>query len=232
MSRISGFVIILATVLPCIVLFSSFNRIDRQKREPRRLILKLYAAGVASVLPAVLLEVPLLAISNSLPSFWVIPARAFFGIAFPEELVKIGAILLVVRKRRDFDEIIDGAVYGMAVALGFALLENIRYVLGSSDPLRTALLRGFTAIPLHALAGGCMGLTLGYYRIESRGSLVGALMAAIAVHGLYDLILMDSRIPGWLIIPLLIVGWTLLILAGRKAVQFDRKAGRSPFPLR
>ena len=54
MSRISGLVIILATVLPCILLFSLFNRIDRQKKEPRRLIFKLYAAGMATIIPAVL----------------------------------------------------------------------------------------------------------------------------------------------------------------------------------
>ena len=125
------------------------------------------------------------------------------------------------RKRRDFDEIIDGAVYGMAVALGFSLLENIVYVFGSDDALRVALLRGFTAVPLHALCGGIMGLSLGYLRIESRGSVAGALLAAVLIHGVYDLILMDSRIAGWLIIPLLVVGWAALV-TGRTKSRTDR----------
>ena len=57
----------------------------------------------------------------------------------------------------------DALVYGVAASLGFAVIENWEYILGaeSLEAARyVALLRGFTAIPLHALAGVFMGFFL------------------------------------------------------------------------
>jgi RsiW-degrading membrane proteinase PrsW (M82 family) len=220
-----GLYIILAAVLPSLFYIRLLDYFDRFKREPRILIFKLFAAGLATPLLAMLLEMISIPLCELLPEGITIPAQAFLGIAVVEEAVKMTALVLIVRNRKEFDEILDGAVYAVAVAMGFALLENIMYVFGSEAPMSVALIRGLTAVPLHALAGGFMGLAYARDKIESRGGLSSAFLIAVLIHGAYDWFLMDSRLPGFLIYPLLIIGWWMLVRALRKARKDDILAG-------
>ena len=221
-----GIYIILAAVLPCIFFIWLLDHFDRFKKEPRILLIKLFAAGLVTPLAAFLIELVMIPVCNVLPSGLVIPAQAFIGIAVVEEGVKLAALVMIVRKRKEFDEILDGAVYAVSVAMGFALLENIMYVFGSDAPMSVALIRGFTAVPLHALAGGFMGLAVARDKIESKGSITAAFLIAVIIHGAYDWFLMDSRLSNLFIYPLLITGWWLLIRAIRKARKDDILAGR------
>ena len=218
--------IILAAVLPCFFYIWLLNHFDRFKREPRLLIFKLFAAGLVTPLIAMLLEMISIPLCELLPPGISIPAQAFLGIAVVEEGVKIAALVIIVRNRSEFDEILDGAVYAVAVAMGFALLENIMYIFGSDIPMSVAIIRGFTAVPLHALAGGFMGLALARDKIESKGGLSSAFLIAVVIHGAYDWFLMDSRLPDYLIYPLLLIGWWLLIRGLRKARKDDILSGR------
>ena len=219
-------IIIAAAALPCFVFIGFLDRYDRFKKEPRILLIKLLAAGLVTPLAALLLENILVPLCAFLPEGLVVPGQAFLGIAVPEEGVKLAALMLIVRKRKEFDEILDGAVYAVTVAMGFAMLENILYVLGSEQSMSVALIRGFTAVPLHALAGGFMGLAVARLRIESRGSIGGGFLIAVLIHGLYDWILMDPRLPSVLIAPVLIAGWWVLIALLKRARRDDCLAGR------
>ena len=64
---------------------------------------------------------------------------------------------------QDFNERMDGLVYGICVSLGFATLENIDYVYWQNIQDFTsheiAILRSFSAIPAH----GAFGLIMGYF---------------------------------------------------------------------
>ena len=222
--------VILAAVLPCLFFIWLLNHFDRFKKEPRILIFKLFAAGLVTPLIALLFEWATIPLCNLLPSGLAIPAQAFIGIAVVEEGVKLAALVLIVRKRKEFDEILDGAVYAVAVAMGFALLENVMYVFGSDAPMSVALIRGFTAVPLHALAAGFMGLAIARDKIESKGSIAFAFLIAVIIHGAYDWFLMDDRLSNLLIYPLLIAGWWLLIRGLRKARKDDILAGRHFLP--
>ncbi|MDF1569899.1 MAG: PrsW family intramembrane metalloprotease [Spirochaetaceae bacterium] len=221
-----GIIIILASVLPPIIFIGVADRFDHYKKEPRKVLLRLFAAGVVMPLAALVLELVLVPLSRMIPGGLAIPAEAFLGIALPEEGVKLTALFLIIRRRKEFDEVLDGAVYGIAVAMGFALLENILYVMGSGTPMAAALLRGITAIPLHAAAGGFMGLALARDRIDSKGSIGLALLVAVLIHGIYDLILLHPLLPDMLIFPVLIAGWWLLINRMKRARKDDFNAGR------
>lgn len=225
-----GLYIILAAVLPCLFFIWLLGHFDRFRKEPKLLILKLFALGLVTPIVASLLEAITLPLCGLLPSGIVIPAEAFLGIAFVEEGVKLAAMLLILRRRREFDEVLDGAVYAIAVSMGFALVENIMYVFGSEAPMAVAMIRGFTAVPLHALAAGFMGLAIAREKIESKGSIAGAFIVAVIIHGAYDWFLMDERLPNILIMPLLIAGWWLLIRAIKKARKDDILAGRHFLP--
>ncbi len=219
-------IIMVAAIVPCLVFVWLLDRFDRFKKEPRRLLFKLLVAGMVSALAAILLELILTPLAGLLPEGIAVPAEAFLGVAVPEEAVKLAAMMLIVRYRKEFDELLDGAVYGVTAAMGFALLENLLYVISADEGMSVALLRGFTAVPLHALVGGFMGLAVARYKIESRGSVGFGFLIAVLIHGIYDWFLMDARVPGWPIIIVLAAGWWVLIILLKKARRDDCLAGR------
>ena len=59
----------------------------------------------------------------------------------------------------EFDEHYDGIVYGAAVSLGFATVENILYLFANG--LESALGRAILPVSSHALFGVIMGYYLG-----------------------------------------------------------------------
>jgi RsiW-degrading membrane proteinase PrsW (M82 family) len=202
------------------------NYFDRFNREPVSLLVKLFGMGMLTPLPAVIVEYIALPLISRLPPGQAVPLQAFLGIAVPEEGVKLLVLLWFINKSRDFDEILDGAVYAVAISMGFAVCENFLYVLNSSNPLAIALMRSFTAIPLHALAAGYMGLAIARSKLEKEGRIFLSYLVAVLIHGSYDYILMEPRIPSVLAVLLLVVLWPLLIKKIRKARIDDFRAGR------
>ena len=57
--------------------------------------------------------------------------KALVLAGMPEEILKVSIIAAVALRARDFDEPMDGVVYGTAVGLGFATIENVLYVLSA-----------------------------------------------------------------------------------------------------
>ena len=88
----------------------------------------------------------------------------------------------------------DGVVYAVFVSLGFALWENIGYVLRYG--LGTALLRAVTAVPGHACFGVFMGVWYGLAKKYASLGLTGrarlcrllCLLLPALLHGAYDFI--------------------------------------------
>ena len=93
----------------------------------------------------------------------------------------------------------DGVVYAVFVSLGFALWENIDYVVMYG--FGTAVLRAVTAIPGHACFGVFMGAWYGLAKSHERHGharyakvcLRLSLICPIALHGIYDLIASSDR---------------------------------------
>ena len=90
---------------------------------------------------------------------------------------------------KDFNEPIDGIVYGVTVSLGFATLENIYYVYVLSDYFGTtsqglAILRSFSAIPAHGIFGATMGyFFMKYTFIKKENNLALCMIVPILLHG-------------------------------------------------
>jgi protease PrsW len=222
-----GAVILAAAVLPCAAFLWAVDRFDRFKKEPRGLILKLFLFGMATPFAAAVIEMISVPLCGLLPESLIVPAEAFLGIAVVEEGVKLALMMLIVRRRREFDEILDGAVYGVSAAMGFALTENLFYVFGNEYAVAVALVRGVTAVPLHALAGGLMGLTVGRFRMTSRGSIAAGFLIAAAIHGAYDWSIMAPQIPSVMIVPVLLIGYAVFIGRLRSARKDDLESGRA-----
>ena len=119
----------------------------------------------------------------------------FFAGGLVEETLKFLVLYFYVLREKAFNEPMDAIVYGVVVSLGFATLENYSYVYEVSEQLgysarEVAILRSFTAVPLHALCGVIMGFYFGMYAFVSGGkNLSLALIVPYILHGTYNFLL-------------------------------------------
>lgn len=192
-----NYLLVAAAVIPALFLMVKVYQSDRLERESPAVLWSLARAGILSALLALVEERVLMAVLNSL-----LPATSplyniilYFGIvAFAEESSKYLLLRRSSWSSREFNCQYDGVVYAVFVSLGFALWENISYVLHYG--LGTAILRALTAIPGHACFGVFMGVFYGIakrcdYRGEaemSRFYRVLAVLCPALLHGTYDYI--------------------------------------------
>src|SRR5947207_4989866 len=128
--------------------------------------------------------------------------RSVFGVALPEEAVKILVIVAVamLARRRRFADPMDTVVYGAAAGLGFAAYENLAYLVRHAEMWQSlAALRSVLTVPFH----GALGIIAGAYLAMGRaGTALGAhrhhrdwarissrilmLFAPLALHSAFD----------------------------------------------
>jgi RsiW-degrading membrane proteinase PrsW (M82 family) len=193
-------------------------------------VLGAFGLGIVAVAAAIVVGLFVDPFARSLSVTGALLFRAYVVAGLLEEAAKLAVVLYFISRHEEFDEVADGLVYTMAASLGFAVVENVLYLAGPSTVL---LIRGFTAVPLHAAAGGLMGYFVGLYRIEGRGSVFAGLLAAVLLHGTYDYLLFaglysDSILVSFGTVPLLVGAAIVVALLFRSAVRRDRAAGRVP----
>lgn len=155
------------TLGPSLILLWYFHRSDRFP-EPHGVVWATFALGVATVVPILIYTAPLAVVLESLAleqHYLMAAGWAVFGAAIPEEFCKFLVVYFYCRRHSDFDEPMDGLVYGVAASLGFAALENVLYVL--DEGLWVALPRAITAVPMHAAMGAIMGYYVGAAHFNS-----------------------------------------------------------------
>lgn len=184
-------------LIPAILLFAFIYFKDRHQPEPAGKLLSAFGLGVASIFPVVIYGFVMSAIVDiigGIGGFSGALYNAFVLAAIPEEASKLLMLWLVLRKNRYFDEKLDGIVYGACVALGFAAFENVLYLFNNIDSLyEVATSRALLAVPMHF----CCGIVMGYYVSMAkfypyRRSMNFALafIVPMAIHGIYDALLM------------------------------------------
>jgi RsiW-degrading membrane proteinase PrsW (M82 family) len=107
-----------------------------------------------------------------------------------EEVLK-GLILWLLVSRPRFTYFVEGAVYGFAAGVGFAIVENYEYLSATQEPLMLAVNRVISTNLMHAAATSILGIVLGLTRFESRGARrlsigLSGLLAAILLHMGYN----------------------------------------------
>jgi len=174
---------LLFAILPPLLIAYYIYQKDKYEKEPKELIIKSFLFGCVGVIPAVFLELFAEGMFTSLFLY------VFFGIAFIEEGVKYFFLKKYLFKKADFNEPMDGIVYAVMISLGFATVENIAYVLNhQGQEMSVALIRMFTAIPLHAVCGVILGYFVGLAKFSEnkRTLLYKGLFFATLVHALYN----------------------------------------------
>lgn len=123
------------SILACIptTAFGLFvvRRLDRNEKEPWRLVL--VAAGWGAVVATSLViwgeSIWEAYAVNSLVPGPGLDASNAFSAGILEELAKgTAVVLLFLVMRNEFDDVVDGIVYGAAVGLGFNFMESISYM--------------------------------------------------------------------------------------------------------
>jgi protease PrsW len=204
---------LILALLPSALILRYFIKRDAFP-EPRGAIVKTFVWGIASIIPAVILALILIAIVPSVSSgdttgaFARAAVIAFFGAAIPEELFKFAVLFFYCRRLSDFDEPMDGIVYGVTASLGFATLENVLYVFDGG--ISIAIMRGFTAVPGHALFGAIMGFYFGlaHFLPGRRRLYWAAYLLPVLLHGLYNtpLMALESNVSGaWALLSILVL---------------------------
>lgn len=184
-------VVLLASLAPIfIILFYIYFR-DKYDKEPIGLLVKSVIAGMLVVIPVLFVGRILMGIMPEMGKIGDAAYHAFVVAGTTEELFKFLALYLLVWNSPSFDEQFDGIVYAVFVSLGFAAVENVLYVMDGG--LQTAMIRGITAVPAHAIFGISMGYYLGIahmYDELRKPYLRKAILIPILLHGIYDFILM------------------------------------------
>jgi protease PrsW len=214
--------LILLAVAPGIFWMFYFYLKDLYEPEPPAAVIRIFFLGGLVVIPAAFLE---LLASYVVPAFLLAVAAG----PFIEELAKFAIVRRSIYDDPEFDEPMDGIIYAVAAALGFATLENVLYVATSaltSVPLAlgVAAVRAFLSVPAHALISLSWGAALGWAKFmpPARGRVLVAagFLLAVFLHGLFNFMVMDSFslfVLVILIVPLAWVatGWVIGRALGR-----------------
>lgn len=196
-----AWILLLAYLVPMALVI---YRVDLYEREPRSLCAGAFAWGAVVATSAAALAnqgwgiVVLQRGGAQLSALWGPALTA----PFTEEILKgAGIVLLYFIAPREFDDVMDGFVYGALVGLGFTVVEDVYYfvvVFGGSPP---AVVAGFFLRVLasglygHVLYSGMVGMGVAYFvtrRGPGRWVKAGALAASgVAFHFVWNSPLAD-----------------------------------------
>ena len=195
--------LLIATIIPLLGLWGIYS-LDLYKTGEFKFILVAAVAGIAAY--------GLAALINPFPLHrgWIDYNQMVRTLApVVEELLK-AAILLVLVRRPKFTYFVDGAIYGFATGVGFAVCENFEYIFGHSGAaLAVAINRVISTNLMHAAACAAVGIVLGWARFRKpaeRAALsLGGILLAIALHMGYNN-LVTRVTSGWLLVYAVTVG--------------------------
>ena len=206
----------LSTVLPPIILGIIIWKSDRFQ-EPGKFLVASFLLGVSIILPLDLLImitehhlVPLLGLDLEAYREWqaggykdegaIAPIaehvfQSFFRAAFLEEGIKFALLIFFCVRLSDLNEPMDAIVYGAAIGLGYAAIENVGYLMSSNYDeawsIEMVKVR-YYALIMHMGFGVLMGFLLSQNLFEERSifkrrlMLIMSLALPVTFHGIYN----------------------------------------------
>ncbi len=198
---ISAFVA--AFFVPVILLILSWYA-DFYEREPLRFVIGMFMWGIlASFLAFFFNTILLLLFGQHLMTAPLLLITVFVSLAITpivEETVK-GIGLVILSAHHEFDDMLDGLLYGFAIGIGFASIENLFYFISKVDPLTLGfeswffalLYRSFFNTIAHGCFTGFIGAIIGMMRSRpifkdySYLAIFPGLFVAILLHLIFNL---------------------------------------------
>ncbi len=191
-----------AALLPALFLMRYIYRKDTVDKESPRLLWGCVLRGVLAVVASIVLE----GIGQTILNSSGIPANtpaytaalAFLVVAVVEEGTKYFFMARLTWNNPEFNYRFDGIVYAAFTSLGFAAVENLKYVF--TFGLSVALPRAFLSIPGHLGFAVVFGYFYGRARYAAnlgqhgkcRTNLIVGYILAVLLHGTYDFCAMQG----------------------------------------
>lgn len=216
-------ILLLPVILPAAFWAAYHLHVDRHLPEPPGHLLLAFALGAGSfwlgllgyhALGLVGLRYNAFALAaDNLPGLF---AYAVLAIGVIEESAKLLPFLLIVRLFREFDEPIDGIIYASFIALGFAAVENVRYL--EFLTTRQAFARGFAGPVLHIVFASIWGYYGGRAWLRRRAvtsTVLAALAFSALLHGVYNFVVIGLPTEWLPVTACLIAGlwiWRLFLI--------------------
>ncbi|SHF57372.1 glutamic-type intramembrane protease PrsW [Ornithinibacillus halophilus] len=199
------FAILSAGIAPVFALLSFFYLKDKVS-EPLPLIIRTFIFGALLVLPIMFLQYAIVSTGIEHPII-----QSFFVSALLEEFFKWFIFIYVIYHHTEFNAHYDGIIYAVSISLGFAMVENILYLL--SNGIEYAFTRALFPVSSHALFGVIMGYHFGKAKIKKHytiGNIILAFILPFTLHGTYNYIL-ETATNNWyyVLIPFMIVLWIM-----------------------
>lgn len=199
-------ILLLISFLPVILLGLYIYKKDTEK-EPKSLLLELFISGLFAAIIVVIanlfmaLMMPEFYLSNTSNKYssYVLFVLIFLEVALLEELIKWLMVKLIGYNNKNFDQKYDIIVYAVFVALGFAAIENVFYVLQGG--INTGISRAIFSVPGHASFGVFMGYYLGIAKINEKTNkklyyknIILSILMPTILHTIYNFCLMTESI--------------------------------------
>lgn len=182
-------------ILPALFICYGIYRIDQFDKESHWHLVICFMLGMLVTVPAMHLEAlgEAQGFEQGNTHLGKLLVLSFLIVGLTEELAKFLPLLLFGYTRKAFNEPLDGIVYSVMIAMGFATLENVMYA--DRFGLGTTVIRAFTAVPAHAVFGVFMGYYVGLAKFDQQkrnSYLIIGLLLATVVHGLYDFFILQE----------------------------------------
>lgn len=222
--------LLIIAMLPAITLMFVIYQCDRVEKEPVSLVLKVMGLGMLVIIPVLVCE---LAGEFILSRFWYetelpyLVLMNFIVVGISEEFWKRFIIRKYIWKKKDFNYRFDAIVYCVASSLGFALLENVLYVLQSG--FGTGVARAVLSVPGHCTFAVFMGFFLGearFYEVREQTTrakrhLALSLWIPVLQHGFFDFCLSVQSI--WFILIFLLFVLVCDIVAIIRVIRSEKQ---------
>lgn len=177
---------------PVIALLIYFYLKYKFGRQPYRFLFQSFLWGMVSI--GLVLLVQVIASYFELDRLGSIRRILFYSLvimAFFSELAKFFFLKVFIYPRDDFKSPVDGIIYAVMIAMGFATMNNILSLINIPH-LDVNLANAFTSGPANVIFGVLMGFFIGMgklRRIRFVDSMTG-LGAAVLFHALYGFCLL------------------------------------------
>ncbi|MFD7652752.1 PrsW family intramembrane metalloprotease [Actinosynnema sp. NPDC059797] len=190
----------LAALVPVLAVIGAYLWVDRWEPEPAKVLLLAFAWGACGATITSLVFNQTAYVLGELINGDGATFAAVVGAPVVEEAAKAAFVIGVfLRRRQEFDGVVDGIVYAGVTAAGFAFTENIWYFARvfadsgfgdlSSGVIALFVLRGVLSPFAHPLFSSLAGIGIGVAAMTGNRALkvVAPLLGYLAAVGLHSL---------------------------------------------
>lgn len=214
------FILLSVAIAPALALLSYFYLRKEIAKEPSKLLLHSFIYGAILTFPILFIQ-HVIQEEELFSSLFLHQALVTSAL---EEFFKWLILVIAIYKHVEFDDPYDGILYGASVALGFATVENILFLLNFG--MDAAFIRALLPVSSHALFGVVMGYYLGRAKFSARkakNEITYAFLASFFLHTVYNSILIIKGLDLLLIVPFMLFLWLFGLSKAKKAHILSRR---------